>query len=121
MATKGDHRTREQATNIAAAAKLAEKLDSTPTNTASRRSIADGTGAAAPPGERKQPNLKRLFRLLAKPGRAQLFDQIKAELLEHGADPTIKDKSGRSVLEVVDRRSRERQTIIDLLETGKVE
>jgi ankyrin repeat protein len=36
-------------------------------------------------------------------------------LLQHGADPTIKDKSGRSAADVVDKRSRERQAIIDLL------
>jgi ankyrin repeat protein len=39
-------------------------------------------------------------------------------LLEHGADPSIKDKSGRSALDVVDKRSRERQAIIDLLRSG---
>ncbi|MEZ6135937.1 MAG: ankyrin repeat domain-containing protein [Pirellulaceae bacterium] len=37
-------------------------------------------------------------------------------LLEHGADPSIQDKSGRSARDVVDKRMRDRQAIIDLLE-----
>ena len=198
---------------IAAAAKLIENLDSTPTRlAASERATAHRTTAAAPPGKQKKPNLKKLFRLLAKPERNQLFDQIKAELevcgddlssvgdgeypdgnlsdpkllrlllkaglpvettdakgkslliqaavdpkclelllkngadvnrvcdsyfattaliraanlgirksvdvlLEHGANPSIKDKSGKTAWEVVDKRSRERQTIIGLLQS----
>ncbi|MEJ7593002.1 MAG: ankyrin repeat domain-containing protein [Planctomycetaceae bacterium] len=39
-------------------------------------------------------------------------------LLQHGADPTIKDKSGESAVDVVDKRSREREAIIDLLRSG---
>jgi ankyrin repeat protein len=198
---------------IAAAAKLIEMLDSIPTKSpASRGTTAGGAGAAAPRGKQKKPNLKKLFRLLAKPERDQLFDEIKVELevcgndlscvgdgeypygnlsdpkmlrllldaglppettdvkgnslliqaavnpkcielllkkgadvnrvcdsyvattaliraanlgkrkpvevlLEHGADPSIKDKSGKSAWDVVDKRSRERQTIVDLLQS----
>ncbi|MCA9177733.1 MAG: ankyrin repeat domain-containing protein, partial [Planctomycetales bacterium] len=36
-------------------------------------------------------------------------------LLEHGADPTIKDRSGRPIEKVVDRRSRQCEAILDLL------
>lgn len=50
---------------------------------------------------------------------ASLGKRMSVEiLLEHGADVSIKDKSGRSALDVVDKRSRERQAIIDLLRSG---
>ncbi|MEZ6090660.1 MAG: ankyrin repeat domain-containing protein [Pirellulaceae bacterium] len=198
---------------IATAAKLIKKADSIPNKSpASRVAVAGGAGTAASPGKRNQPNFQKLFRLLAKPERDQLFDQIKAELeecgndlsgvgdreypygnlsdpkllrlllnaglppettdvkgnsllvqaavnpkcielmlkhgadvnrvcdshvattaliraanlgkrksveilLEHGADPSIKDKSGKAAWDVVDKRSRERQAIVDLLQS----
>ncbi len=36
-------------------------------------------------------------------------------LLQNGADPTIKGRSGRTAEDVVDKRARERQKIVDLL------
>jgi hypothetical protein len=197
---------------LTAAAKLVEKRDSAPPKPAASSKTRPG-GPAATPDKPMKPNLQKLFRLLAKPERDQLFDQIEAELeacgndlscvghgeyphgnfndpkllglllkaglppettdlkgnsllvqatvnpkclklllksgadvnrvcdsynattalfraawlgkrksieflLEHGADPSIKDKSGRSALDVVDKRSRERQAIIDLLRSG---
>jgi len=197
---------------IAAAAKMVEKLDSAPPRRgASRRSTDKGTGSITTPGKQERPNLKKLLRLLAKPERDQLFDQIKVELeasgndlsllsdgeypygnlndpkllrlllkaglppettdvkgnslliqaagnpkclelllkegvnvnrvcdsyfastaliraahlgkrrsvemlLDHGADATIKDKSGKSAQDIVDKRARERQAIVNLLQ-----
>lgn len=196
---------------IAAAAKLVERMDSAPSKTgAARRPTTDGTSKVSPPNKQKLPNLKKLFRILAKLERDQYFDQIKAELeasgddlsmvgdgvypsgnfndpklvrlllkaglppetkdvngnslliqavvnpkcvelflkegvsvnrvcdgsfgttaliraaslgerksvevlLAHGADPMIKNKAGKTAADVVDKRSRERQRIIDLL------
>lgn len=196
---------------IAATARMVEKMDSAPPKIRPPRRSAGGEKvAAAPPAKHKPPNLARLFRLLAKPERDQLFDEIKAELeacgndlsmvddgeypsgnfvdskllrlllkaglppettdvkgsslliqaagnpqclklllkegvnvnrvceshfattaliraawlgkrksvellLENGADPTIQDKSGKLAQDLVDKHSRERQKIVDLL------
>ncbi|QDV22236.1 ankyrin repeat domain-containing protein [Aureliella helgolandensis] len=199
---------------ISTAAKMVEKMGSAPSRTgASRRSTVKVTGTVATPDKQERPNLKKLLRLLAKPERDQLFDQIKVELeacgndlsllgnheypygnfndpkllrlllkagvppettdvkgnslliqaagnpkclelllnegvnvnrvcdsyfastaliraahlgkrksveilLEHGADATIIDKSGKIAQDIVDKRSRERQTIVNLLRRG---
>jgi len=197
---------------IAAAIKLVGKMDSAPSKTgASKRSAVKATAAATTRSKQERPDFKKLIRLLAKPGRDQLFDQIKVELeacgndlsllgndeypygnfndpkllrlllkaglppettdvkgnslliqaavnpkclelllkaganvnrvcnssfastaliraahlgkrksveilLGHGADATIKDKSGKFAQDIVDKRSPERQTIVDLLQ-----
>lgn len=66
---------------IAAVKKLVDAMDSGGDQSATQefpgRSSATGP-AAVTPG--KRPNFKKLFRLLAKVERVQLFDQIKAEL-----------------------------------------
>ena len=197
---------------IAAAAKLVEKLDvASPKTGAPLKSTAHEKDAVKIPDKQKKPNLNKLFRLLAKPERNQLFDQIKAELeacgndlsmvgegeypygnfgdpkllrlllnaglppettdvkryslliqaacdpksielllkhgvnvnrvcdgddataliraarlgkrksvellLQNGADPAIRNKAGRSAIDVVDKRSRDRQAIIEMLQS----
>lgn len=72
---------------ISAAAKLIEKMDlACPKTDAPLKSTAPEKDAAKNPDKRKKPNLNKLFRLLAKPERNQLFDQIKAELEACGND-----------------------------------
>ena len=197
---------------IAAAAKLVKKMDLDPPKTcATLKSTAHEKDAVKIPDKQKKPNLNKLFRLLAKPERNQLFDQIKSELeacgndlsmvgegeypygnfsdpkllrlllnaglppettdvkryslliqaacdpksielllkhsvninrvcdgddataliraarlgnrksvellLKYGADPALRNKAGRSAIDVVDKRSRDRQVIIDLLQS----
>ncbi|TWT99019.1 ankyrin repeat domain-containing protein [Neorhodopirellula pilleata] len=72
---------------IAAASKLVEKMDSASFKVrASMKPAADETNAIENTGKRHAPNLKKLFRLLAKPDRDRLFDQIQAELEACGND-----------------------------------
>lgn len=211
---------------ILAIQKLVEKLDAAPVKKTSakkaaskkasrkkapaKKSTVKEAGGVATSAKKEQPNFKKLLRLLAKPERDQLFDQIKAELeacgndlsmiedgqypygnfntpkllrlllkaglpaetidekgnslliqaagepkclelilkegadvnrvcdsyyastaliraaflgkrksvellLQQGADPKIKDKSGKFAVDIVDKYSRDRQAIIDLL------
>ncbi|MGE3777858.1 MAG: ankyrin repeat domain-containing protein [Pirellulaceae bacterium] len=197
---------------VAAAAKLVEKMDLAPRKAGAPRSTAHQKDAVKIRDKQEnKPNLNKLFRLLAKPERNQLFDQIKAELeacgndltmvrdgeypygnfsdpkllrlllnaglppettdvkrnslliqaacdpksielllkhsaninrvcdgsdataliraarlgkrrsvellLTYGADPAIRNKAGRAAIDVVDKRSRDRQVIIDLLQS----
>ena len=72
---------------IAAIAKMVEKLDSSPQKLLTpKKSATDETVAAPSSDKLKPPNLTRLFRLLGKPERDQLFDKIKAELEACGND-----------------------------------
>lgn len=211
---------------IAAAKKIVAKMDTAPPKKVAakkapvkkptvkkptvKKPAVKKAAAVAPAGKKDRPNLKKLFRLLDKPERDQLYDQIKAELdacgndlsmvgdkeypygnfndpkllrlllkaglppettdvkgnslliqaagnpkclelllkqgvdvnrvcdsyyastaliraaflgkrksveflLEHGADPTIPDASGDLAKDIVDKYSRDRQAIIDLL------
>jgi hypothetical protein len=195
---------------ICVAAKLVEKIDFSGSKTDARlKSTVPEKDAVKNTDIRKKPNLNKLFRLLAKPERNQLFDQIKAELeacgndlamvgdgeyphgnfnepkllrlllnaglppeitdakryslliqaagdpksielllqhsvninrvcdgddataliraarlgklksvellLKNGADPSIRNRAGKAAIQVVDKRSRNRQAIVDLL------
>ncbi|MFN3149328.1 ankyrin repeat domain-containing protein [Bremerella sp.] len=87
---------------IVAVKKLVDKLDTAPPAKAStkkppakkaspkqapaKKPAANKPGEAATPAKKEQPNFKKLLRLLAKPERDQLFDQIKAELEACGND-----------------------------------
>jgi hypothetical protein len=70
---------------ITAVAKLVEKMDAKPRKSPDRsRSGAPGDSGSAVTQEK--PNFRKLFRLLAKPERDSLFEEIKAEVEACGND-----------------------------------
>jgi hypothetical protein len=72
---------------VSAAAKIVEKICSAPSKQrASSKSAARGTRSAKPANIPARANLDKLLRLLEKPNRDQLFDQIKIELEANGND-----------------------------------
>ena len=76
---------------IAAVAKLVDEMDTQPQAPRARAVSVEPAGSveSAVSGKaptREQPNFRKLFRMLAKPERYSLFDEIKAEVAACGND-----------------------------------